>query len=902
MGACRPGSPCQQILDALSNQDALDNQSRSDILSRDCITPSCDGVQGILDCMTGFTNSDVFVYKGDADAAAQTLNFTNTTGGTFTVSNSPALFADNDINVTGGTYNPHNGCVTFATSSGTTFDICGFLTGFTASITACTLTTENIETCNDIINIHAVSTYISGNTYTSGDINLLGSNRIYFGYDSNTQNSIRETSNNLRIEADDDILLYPDDDVKIGVGSSSQYAVFDGGVQSLVIGATSVPNSRLTLTDPSQINAFLENGEVCDNYLTYMDLLSAQETGNQSLVFTETPEIGESPHKFQIFGTPKAPGPESVIGTDVILGGYTAGQTCANEVLRISGGVAVGILKAVPEHTLDVTGTFRATSTVTFDSIAAAGAGYTGDKILVSDGGEVEYLTTAQLKKDMGIVDGFWSGETADTIFPVSASNTKVGIGTSTPVNALEIVGRVSGNTQIYAGTDLYAGNSIYSGGTNLGDLFAAAGSGGGGTTYWSATTGTNIIFPATVDVTQVGIGTSTPTGLFEVKDLIKFPESGSVFIGDDAGANWEANSISNTGVGRLSMGLGDMSTALYNSAFGFASLAYITTGDHNTAVGLQSNTSIDTGSWNTSIGKTSMFGATYHSYNTAVGANTMYFTTSGGLGKTVPTDTHNTAIGYSSQYYNLQGCFNTSVGSQSIGNSSIAYAGTGSTAVGYKALYEQTTGSYNTSMGYQAGGSITTGDYNIMIGFGSEPTAATVDYEMNIGDIIYGNESKSTGAIGHIGIGYNNPKVILDVHHDPTGLADNTGGGEVVTFGTEDGTDTLAAGRLMYLNVEGVWKYTDADAVATGGSQLLGIALGTAVSDGILLRGYFDQVDFIEGSFTKGAPCYVSEAPGQVDFTAPSGSGDFIRIVGYGTDLANIIYFDPDKTWVELT
>ena len=98
------------------------------------------------------------------------------------------------------------------------------------------------------------------------------------------------------------------------------------------------------------------------------------------------------------------------------------------------------------------------------------------------------------------------------------------------------------------------------------------------------------------------------------------------------------------------------------------------------------------------------------------------------------------------------------------------------------------------------------------------------------------------------------------------------------------------------------VWKYRDADAVATGGSQLLGIALGTAVSDGILLRGYFDQVAYIEGTFAKGAPCYVSEAPGEIDFTAPSASSDFVRVVGYGTDLANIIYFDPSKTWVELS
>jgi len=943
MGACRPGSPCQQILDALTNQDALDNQSRSNILARDCITPSCDGIEGILDCMTGFSNSDVFVYKGDADASKQTLTFTNTTGGTFTVSNSPALFADNDINVTGGTYNPFDGCVTFSTSSGTTFEVCGFLTGFTASITACTLTTESIETCNDIINIHAVSTYISGNTYTSGDINLLGSNRIYFGYDSNTQNSIRETANNLRIEADDDILLYPDDDVKIGVGSSSQYAVFDGGVQSLVVGATSVPNARLTLTDPEQLTTFLENGEDCDNHLTYMDLLSVQETNSQRLVFTETAEIGESPHRFQIFGAPKTPGPESTIGTDVILGGYTAGQDCANEVLRISGGVAVGILKAVPEHTLDVTGTFRATSTVTFDSIAAAGGGYTGDKILVSDGGEVEYLTTAQLKKDMGIVDGFWSGETANSIFPVSDSNTKVGIGTSTPATTLEVVGRISGDTVIYAGTDVWVGNNIYSGTTNLGDLFANAknvvtkitagtnvtispisgvgdvtinSSGGGGSSYWSATTGTNIIFPATVDVTQVGIGTSTPnkeltvkgtisadTSLFVGADcVIKSPELGSVFIGSRAGEQYVSGQIGNTAVGYLALGFATMTDAAdSNTAIGYASLAGMTTGLQNTGLGLQSGMGCTTGIGNIAVGYGAALHATYHSYNVSMGYEALLYTVSGSLGKKVQTDTYNVAIGYRSQYQSFDGAFNTSVGSKSM-TGTFSYAGTGNTAMGMETLNVVQTGSYNTTLGYRAGNTITTGDYNIMIGFGAKPTAATVDYEMNIGDIIYGNESNSTGAIGHIGIGYSDPKVILDVHQDPTGLADNTGGGEVVTFGTEDGTDTLAAGRLMYLNTSGVWKYTDADAVETGGSQLLGIALGTAVSDGILLRGYFDQVAYIEGTFAKGAPCYVSEAAGEVDFTAPSGSGDFIRVVGYGTDLANIIYFDPDKTWVELT
>lgn len=79
--------------------------------------------------------SDKFVVSGNADASTSLLTFINNSGGTFNVTNSAALFSDNDINVTGGTYNPSNGCITFGTNSGTTFDVCGFVTGFTDSYT-----------------------------------------------------------------------------------------------------------------------------------------------------------------------------------------------------------------------------------------------------------------------------------------------------------------------------------------------------------------------------------------------------------------------------------------------------------------------------------------------------------------------------------------------------------------------------------------------------------------------------------------------------------------------------------------------------------------------------------------------------------------------------------------------
>jgi hypothetical protein len=47
----------------------------------------------------------------------------------------------------------------------------------------------------------------------------------------------------------------------------------------------------------------------------------------------------------------------------------------------------------------------------------------------------------------------------------------------------------------------------------------------------------------------------------------------------------------------------------------------------------------------------------------------------------------------------------------------------------------------------------------------------------------------------------------------------------------------------------------------------------------------------------------YVSGTSGEITNTAPSGSGDVVRIVGYCTNgTTREIYFDPSKDWVELS
>ena len=163
-------------------------------------------------------------------------------------------------------------------------------------------------------------------------------------------------------------------------------------------------------------------------------------------------------------------------------------------------------------------------------------------------------------------------------------------------------------------------------------------------------------------------------------------------------------------------------------------------------------------------------------------------------------------------------------------------------------------------------------------------------------------NNVKLTGTwaskiFSKVGIGTNSPKTTLDVHHNPTSLENDTGGGEVVNFGS----GTLTAGKLYYLNNSGAWTEVDADAVASGADQLLGIALGSnPATDGVLIRGFFDAHTYLS-NFSAGKAVYISTTAGGMDTTAPSGAGDFVRIVGYCTTTANVIYFNPSTTWVEL-
>jgi len=168
------------------------------------------------------------------------------------------------------------------------------------------------------------------------------------------------------------------------------------------------------------------------------------------------------------------------------------------------------------------------------------------------------------------------------------------------------------------------------------------------------------------------------------------------------------------------------------------------------------------------------------------------------------------------------------------------------------------------------------------------------------------------SGGGDSVGVGTSSPLVSMDIHYtgsgNPINLSNDTGGGELVYFGSSSAS--LTAGGVYYLNSDGGWASVSSATTGSGHNQLLGISLGTkAKSNGMLIKGYFDVNTFYSGSFTKGAPVYIQSSSaarpvvggGYLSSSAPTATDSYVRVVGYGTDTPNVVYFNPDSTYVEI-
>jgi len=112
-------------------------------------------------------------------------------------------------------------------------------------------------------------------------------------------------------------------------------------------------------------------------------------------------------------------------------------------------------------------------------------------------------------------------------------------------------------------------------------------------------------------------------------------------------------------------------------------------------------------------------------------------------------------------------------------------------------------------------------------------------------------------------------------------------------------------AGSIYSMQSNGGLVLADANAVSTS-STLLVVALSTNANAGLLLRG--TVILLRSPGADPGAPIYLSTTAGEAQATAPSATGDVVRVLGYQLtpngedDHVNVCYFNPDNTWVELT
>lgn len=113
----------------------------------------------------------------------------------------------------------------------------------------------------------------------------------------------------------------------------------------------------------------------------------------------------------------------------------------------------------------------------------------------------------------------------------------------------------------------------------------------------------------------------------------------------------------------------------------------------------------------------------------------------------------------------------------------------------------------------------------------------------------------------------------------------------------------TTAQWDAVYLSSSSTWLLTDADAAATAGGVMIG--LGTAAgSNGnpltVVTRGVVRNDGW--NWATVGGPLYLdTTTSGGLTQTAPSGTDDIIRVVGYAMS-DDCIYFNPSNDWITHT
>tara|TARA_R100001015_G_C4633276_1_gene198004 strand:- start:4336 stop:4815 length:480 start_codon:yes stop_codon:yes gene_type:complete len=125
---------------------------------------------------------------------------------------------------------------------------------------------------------------------------------------------------------------------------------------------------------------------------------------------------------------------------------------------------------------------------------------------------------------------------------------------------------------------------------------------------------------------------------------------------------------------------------------------------------------------------------------------------------------------------------------------------------------------------------------------------------------------------------------------------------GDTISFGTGD---AFTKGKLYVYGNTG-WALADKDTALHGPLLIAGATADTTGTDfpdkGMCIKGLF-RIDTISGTETLGSVVYLGDSGNVTTDVSEFEAGDIIRPVGYLVNTTyNVIYLDPDKTWVELS
>lgn len=151
----------------------------------------------------------------------------------------------------------------------------------------------------------------------------------------------------------------------------------------------------------------------------------------------------------------------------------------------------------------------------------------------------------------------------------------------------------------------------------------------------------------------------------------------------------------------------------------------------------------------------------------------------------------------------------------------------------------------------------------------------------------------------GSSGIELNGPVTaneFIQEHSSGISSAGDYGAGADITFLGSSGT-SVVAGKIYYHN--GTTWALYSTAVAASQISLLGMAVGSTMSSGFILRG-FVRPSLVSAQLTAGQTVFSSSSNGSGQVTSTAPTTGYQRILGHAVS-TSVIYFNPSVEHIEL-